>query len=309
METKVAAPASVAGAFSKLIDYAGLFPPAKLALAEATAEYREGRRGPYAWMLGRFIIPVATLASSPQAGDGPFSAIVDGGPDSEKWLENTAALVGDVAAMKGTGVGIEALEVPAPAAFAYSGVLDATLMRLRELLASAKLGELPVYIEFARCEPWRRVVEQAMAAAAGAGLGAKLRCGGLTAEAFPTVDEVAEFIAAANAAGVPFKATAGLHHPVRRPDGASGFAMHGFLNLLAAAALAPRVDRQTLARIVAEEDAGAFRFEPASFHWRDERIDAAALVACRKTGFVSYGSCSFAEPIEDLVALRILAAQ
>jgi hypothetical protein len=88
METSAALRPSVRSAFSRLVDYAGLFPPAQLPLAQATAQYREARRGPHAWMLGRFIIPATTLASSPAAGEGPFSVILDGGSDSPEWLDS-----------------------------------------------------------------------------------------------------------------------------------------------------------------------------------------------------------------------------
>jgi hypothetical protein len=146
-----------------------------------------------------------------------------------------------------------------------------------------------------------------MRAVMHAGCGAKLRCGGLTAEAFPSVDEVVEFLVAAAASRVPFKATAGLHHPVRHVDVSSGFTMNGFLNILAAAALAPRGDRAMLERIVAEEDSTAFHFEDAALCWRDERIELGELESSRRTGFVGYGSCSFSEPVEDLEALGVFA--
>jgi hypothetical protein len=151
-------------------------------------------------------------------------------------------------------------------------------------------------------------VTRALAAASGAGLRAKLRCGGVTAQAFPSVDEVADFIAAAAAQRVAFKATAGLHHPVRHIDAATGFPMHGFLNLLTAAALATRVSREMLHAIVAEEDAGAFTFSPATLQWRSERIDSTQLAAVRDA-FIAYGSCSFSEPVEDLTALGMLATR
>jgi hypothetical protein len=97
-----------------------------------------------------------------------------------------------------------------------------------------------------------------------------------------------------------------LHHPVRHVDAATGFTMHGFLNILAAAALAPRLDTAALARVVAEEDATAFTFDDASFSWRDQRIGVDELERTRRQAFVAYGSCSFAEPIEDLCALGVL---
>jgi hypothetical protein len=309
METSVAPYPSVRSAFARLVDYAGLFPPAQLSLAQATAEYREARRGAHAWMLGRFIIPASSLTASPQTGNGPFSVILDGGSDAATWLESVGARIATAGALREKGVPIEALELLLPGAFTVDRAHDEALQRLRELLESYKLSDLQVYVEFARRGEWKAVVERAMSAAIRAGCGAKLRCGGLTAEAFPSVDEVVEFLAAATAASVPFKATAGLHHPVRHVDASSRFTMHGFLNILAAAALAPRAGRPMLQRIVAEEDPSAFRFEPQALRWRDERMDVAELEACRRSAFVAYGSCSFSEPVEDLAALRILPSQ
>ena len=272
---------SVRTAFGSLIDYAGLFPPAALSLAEAETEYEEARRGAHAWMLGRFIVPAATLATLPDIFDGPFSAIV----------EANRASFEQVTGLRERGVRIEALEVP-----------------LRESLAPLQACSLalPAYVEIPRARPWWPRLPQTLEKLARLGLAAKLRCGGTTADAFPSVDEVAEFIAAAATARIPFKATAGLHHPVRRLDETSGFTMHGFLNILAAAALAPRVPRTTLSSVIAEEDPQAFAFDEDSFAWRNERVATAELEATRRNAFVSYGSCSFAEPVDDLTALGLL---
>ena len=45
-----------------LIDYAGLFPPAKLPLDEAIDEYISHVSDEKEWMLGRFIIPLSKLS-------------------------------------------------------------------------------------------------------------------------------------------------------------------------------------------------------------------------------------------------------
>lgn len=282
---------SVRAAFSTLIDYAGLYPPAELSIADAQREYRAARLGPHAWMLGRFILPARLLQTSDAPLQGPFSVIV--GRDRD-------ALRG-VALQRAAGVAVEALEIGVPS----DGVLDA-LAVLTEDIRAAQVDQLPAYVEIARGQGWTEALPAAMDVLSRSGLGAKLRCGGTTADAFPTVDDVAAFIAAADAAGVPFKATAGLHHPVRHVDRATGFTMHGFLNLIAAAALAARVDLETLRRILAEEDPSAFTFDDASFHWRDERVGIAELERTRREAFVAYGSCSFEEPVDDLAALGLL---
>lgn len=293
METSVASSPAARAAFSSLIDYAGLFPPAQLSMAQARDEYLQARTGPYAWMLGRFIIPFTSLAGAAQSFAGPFSAIVD------------ASQVVAVAELRTAGVAIDAIEIPV-AGSPDEGALRESLQELRTALDSTGLSELPVYVEFVGRKE-TIPIESAISAAAAARCGAKLRCGGATAEAFPAIDEVAQFIGAATAARVPFKATAGLHHPVRHFNAPSGFTMHGFLNILAAAALAPRVDLEILSNVVAEEDPETFRFEGTVMRWRDREIGVARLRETREHGFVGYGSCSFAEPVDDLTALGILA--
>lgn len=304
MESSVALRPSVRSAFSHLIDYAGLFPPAKLALAQANGEYLEAQSGPHGWMLGRFIIPLPILATAAHAAADSFSVILDAGTESDAWLDALRSLAGEVASLKQRGVPVDVLELPLPPGAAREA--GDALGRVRDALQSAGV-ELPTFVEFVGASRARADVEAAMAACARAGVSAKLRCGGITADAFPSVNDVVEFIAAASAARVAFKATAGLHHPVRHLDPATGFTMHGFLNVLTAAALAPRSDRTTLRQIVAEEDADAFRFESAALCWRGARVEARELEAIRRTAFVSYGSCSFSEPVEDLTALGILA--
>jgi hypothetical protein len=282
---------SVRAAFAGLIDYAGLFPPARLSLDAARREYDESRRGPHAWMLGRFIISVSSLAAtSVSEVDVPLSAIVEGNLDA---LRSAATL-------RQQGARIEALEIPLRR--------DNDIGELASDVAVANLGDLPVFLELFRSEGWSDALAHAMETLRRSRLGAKLRCGGETAQAFPTTDEVAAFVAAATHAAVPFKATAGLHHPVRHRDAATGFTMHGFLNLLAAAALAGRVDEQTLRQIVAEEEPSAFTFDDESFAWRSQRVGIADLMAVRRDSFIAYGSCSFSEPVEDLSALGILAS-
>jgi hypothetical protein len=121
---------------------------------------------------------------------------------------------------------------------------------------------------------------------------AKVRCGG---ERRPTSAELARFVRACSDIGLPFKASAGLHHAVR-----SGEA-HGFINLLAAA-LFPRRAEEALD----EEDPAAFAVDGERFAWAGLEADAAAIARMRRERFRSFGSCSFAEPVDELRALAIL---
>ena len=273
-------------AFSGLIDYAGLFPPAQLSLAEAREEYARARWSAHAWMLARFILRESQLSGW---GDDvvPLSLILDD-PGAIETLQRRRS-------------DIEALEVPPPLAPFREALRD-----LHGRLNALELTELPVFVEVPRAAERSGEVPAFLNALKERGFGAKLRCGGVTAEAFPTIEEIVHFLNAAREADIAFKATAGLHHPVRHRDGATGFVMHGFLNLLAAAALAGRVEPATLEAVVAEEEPGAFSFDERSFTWRGQDIGISELESLRRDRFVSYGSCSFAEPVEDLTALGIL---
>jgi hypothetical protein len=285
-------------ALHALVDYAGLFPPAKLPLAEAIAEYRAARSGAFSWMLGRFIVALPLLSEHADAlRDAPLCAILDGG----------SAATGEIARLRAAGLRIEVLEVPLAVRSAGYDAALAAMHDLQEALAHQGLSDLPTYVELPRDEGWKDLLPRAMRALAELGLRAKLRCGGLVESAFPSVDDVAAFIAASCASGVPFKATAGLHHPIRHVDPATGFPMHGFLNLLVATAIAPNADGPTLLRAIGEEEAAAFSLTPEGLRWRDRVIDPDTLAQSRRERFVSYGSCSFAEPVDDLIALGMLA--
>jgi hypothetical protein len=142
---------------------------------------------------------------------------------------------------------------------------------------------------------------------------AKLRTGGLTPEAIPPADDLADFLAAAAARRLPFKATAGLHHPVRSvraltyaPDSPRA-TMHGFLNLFVAAAFAWHgAERAVLLEALNETEADAFAFGAKDLEWRGRRLSAEQIADARHNFAHSFGSCSFEEPIGDLRALELL---
>ena len=142
------------------------------------------------------------------------------------------------------------------------------------------IGE--VYVEL----PLGDGIEERVGVLAERGFRAKVRCGGASV---PSADELGAFIRACREARVPFKATAGLHHPLAA-DGA-----HGFLNVLAACAFA---DEAALEGEI-ELDADALR-------WNGREAGPEQLERARREGLVAIGSCSFFEPVDDLKALGVL---
>jgi hypothetical protein len=310
MSTSALVRPSVRTTFQALIDYAGLFPPAALEPSEALAEYARARDDANAWMLGRFIVTASRLGSIAVDRALSLSVIVDAEPDARRWFGAVQATLAVVARLRSGGgnLSVGAIEAPMPPLETARETFDASIGQFAILAERAGLRDLPIYIELPRSGRSAELVPSSLEALARARLGAKIRCGGTVAEAFPSIEDVAAFIRAAADAKVPFKATAGLHHPVRHRDGNTGFMMHGFLNIIAATALAERVDDETLRSIVGEERADAFSFDDTGLHWRDFAADAGALAAMRERGFVGYGSCSFREPVEDLIDLSILPA-
>jgi hypothetical protein len=224
-----------------------------MSLPDALDEDRRARESEHAWMLGRFVVPATRLGELP--ADRPALSVVLGS------LADAELVAG--------GAGVEAVELVLPSARPRSAELVAAYRALRPL-------GVETYFELVLDESWRDSVPAAVGAVAAVGGRVKLRCGGA---AVPSVEQVALVIACCREAGLPFKATAGLHHPVRRGE------EHGFLNLMAAASAPP----SRMEAILAETDAAALEIEDAS-----------------RAVFTSFGSCSWREPVDGLRSLGLL---
>jgi hypothetical protein len=276
-----------------LVDYAGLFPPASLEMGTAVRRYREYLAGDDAWALGRFVVPASRLKE--------FSAVFNEvccGEREPVWGLNVLLsddLAGDAVAIEKLTQGAVSLDaVEAKAA----GTADA-----ERILQDFAPG-LDVYVEF---EPRR--AREMLPVLQRFGVRAKMRTGGVTAEAFPAVETVAEFMAACARERVPLKATAGLHHAVRGEHrltyGAESAraTMHGFVNVFLAAVLAWRgEDARRLMATLKEEDASAFAFGKESVRWLGFEAGVDEIERVRRQFAVSYGSCSFTEPLEEVKA-------
>ena len=281
-----------------IVDYAGLFPPAQLDMSAAVAEYAAHRGSPESWMLARFVVPVARLAEFATAA-APHLAAGDPWRLSALVGADAAADAAAITSFNATHAGrllVDAVELKA-----------ATPAEVAHALAALP-GGLTAYVEL----PLQADLEPLLAAVKAGGARAKLRTGGLVPEAIPAPADVARFMAACRAAGVPFKATAGLHHPLRAEqaltyaEGSPRGVMHGFLNVFGAAALlragAPADEALALLR---EERREALSFLPAGLEWNGRHLPAAALRAGRELA-VGFGSCSFREPVADLRQMGLL---
>ena len=144
------------------------------------------------------------------------------------------------------------------------------------------------------------------------GARAKVRTGGVTPESIPSPAELARFLARAVAAGVAFKATAGLHHPLRGEHPLTYAAdspravMHGFLNVFLATAFTSEATEADAVAVLEEMDPVAFRFGPRGVRWRDRHLTTPRLQLMREQRALAFGSCSFREPIDELRTLHLL---
>ncbi len=311
--------ASVRALMTGLIDYAGLFPPAKLPLEQALRNYAAYRQGPDAWMLGRFIVPAARLAevsatSGELLGQGPpwaFSALGGGGNTVPEFLEGVRADLAAIQAFRQrypgrAEVGVYELKLP-QALLAVSQPEQGEQFHdtLNQLLDGGEAGILQVF-----CEPASGSARYRTGPTVLQGLkrGLKMRCGGLEASAFPTPEQVALVLYLCRKLVQPFKATAGLHHPIRHRDAGLNVMMHGFLNVFGAAVLAfyHKLDAEYIQAIIEDEDASHFVFDDAGFRWQDLQVTTEQIQAAREQFAVSFGSCSFDEPRDDLRALGLL---
>ncbi len=297
---------------AEAIDYAGLFPPASLEMPAAVANFARYLAGDYHWMLGGFVVPAERLVElepllrKNRARGWRISVLL--GREFKQGLKSIVEFhlkAGERAHVGSVEFKIESRDELTP----ILELLPQHLQAYAELSVSGKLAE---QIEAIRL----------------AGICAKLRTGGVNPGSFPRLQQVARFVSACALAGVPFKATAGLHHalrgvyPLNNDPGCTNAAhavgpskvrraphvpMHGFINLfVAAAAVKAGAMELQLPELLAERGERAFAFNKHGVAWRSLKISNRQLLQAREQVIMSFGSCSFEEPVEELRRLELL---
>ena len=293
------------------IDYAGLFPPAQLDMPGAVAEYASYIESADSWALGTFVVPAARLDELGATARG----LLD--PEARSlglpnWWRLSAVFGADVAAdldrvhafheaysndRDGWWAQVQGIELRAPSVEA----IEAAVRVVPD--SFDRFVEIPIADD---PTPLVRAIARGHAFA-------KVRTGGTAADAFPDSAHLARFLACCVAERVPFKATAGLHHPIRAeyaltyaPDSARGW-MYGFLNVYLATAFLCAGEGEAVARAILEEQtARAFRFDDAGVEWRGYRVSTDQITRSKQLAMRSFGSCSFREPLDDLATLGLL---
>jgi hypothetical protein len=287
---------------TEAIDYAGLYPPAALSMSEAVINYATYRNSNYNWMLGRFVVGVGRLREFYEAAADFVSrdaatawriAVV-----ASDDLQATVRTIKDFNLANGPGIVCDSIEMKA-----------FTRYQIETVSASLPAG-VSVYFEIESTQGF----DELIAATAFAKQRAKIRTGGVVPEAFPSSESVVRFVQTCVAANVPFKATAGLHHPIRcfRPltylENSAQGTMHGFLNLFLMAGFARESYRRSfLEEVMEDEFEEVFEFTDTGVKWRNEyTLNLVEIEQLRAHGIQSFGSCSFDDPIADLQSLGIL---
>lgn len=292
-----------------LIDYAGMFPPANLSLDAAIQNYAAYQQGDDAWMLGRFVCFAAQLAELDayaklfdKGAPLKISALGMKNPTRENFahaFETTRAQIETFNEKWRARGCADAAEIALPANF------DEIYFLADAWAKNGETRQVKLFVEIPFDSAWTASLARVLDALAAQNIGFKLRTGGIVASAFPSTEQIARAIIACRERRVPLKCTAGLHHPLRHFDASVQTKMHGFVNVFGAGLLASahNLDANTLQTILEDEDASHFRFDENGFAWRECFVSNETIAQLRGDALLSFGSCSFDEPREDLRAL------
>lgn len=296
--------ASLHNFMAGLIDYAGFYPPAGLDIETTVGNYAGYLSGADGWMLGRCIIPATMLHRVVHHPGLRCLAIVSPAISREE-VDQLVTSPGRV----------EVVETRLPENADTPGRCSDHLVQLTSRLKQAGLRDMQLFVEagsfasagalasalatFNNCRHGGEIVDNA---------GYKLRCGGLEKQDFPTPGQVAEVIALCREYDIPIKFTAGMHHPLRKHSPELAVMQHGFINIFAAALLcwAASLSTEQIAECLRDESASHFHFTKDCFSWKDQTISADEIKRLRRIKVISFGSCSFTEPIEGLRSLGFL---
>lgn len=311
-----------------LIDYAGLFPPAKLPLDEAYPNFVKYKNEKYEWILSKFICPAlklneleVLLYEVPEQYEKVYSLSILGksGSDKDEFFEN---LKSDLDVWKNfrqknsTVTNSSALEIKIPESIIASGNAE----KVYDLIAQCSDDVCEIIDESVRIafevtlfDDWKHNTRKAIEAIKKHNLNFnnsvfKLRTGGVTSDAFPEPEKIAFVIRELLDRNIPMKCTAGLHHPVRHYNESVNTKMHGFFNIFGCGVIAytHNMSHFEMIKMLEDETASNFDFSDDYFEWNGYRITLDEIAAGREEFMLSFGSCSFDEPLEDLRSLNIL---
>lgn len=305
--------------FEWLLDYAGLFPPASLSVRDALAHYVAYRAQPYGWLMSRFVLGVSHLSDMGELSSHGFTreAPLEIALVSRDAMADIARVVASPLLRDGCGE-LSSVEVsvdPQRSLREQCREVQQLLTALHRLLPMA--GRTTLFFELPYGDAWEALFTELLdvldalhneepSGAHGGLIGIKLRCGG---NVVPPPALLALALSRCGARSIPVKFTAGLHHPFRHQvpavDGEDELLAHGYLNVLFAALVAhefPRaVTEQELCALVSETRSQQPQFTDAGLEWQGYFLNTESIERLRKGRVLSFGTCSFVEPLEEAI--------
>jgi hypothetical protein len=292
--------------FTGIVDYAGLFPPAKLDMSAAVHAYAKYREGPDGDLLGNFVVGVGRLDELSACA----SALLP--RDADPWKVSVIAPIDNLTHSRSAIDHFNAIHsVQSKSGHAVCDTIELPVSSHDDIRNAVAIfaDDLSTFLEVpTRSDPAYLIAEIAETPAS-----AKIRTGGTVGSAIPAPEHVLRFIRECVDKGVPFKATAGLHHAIRgrypltyEPNAPTGM-MFGYLNVFFAAAFcAAGSSVSAVLGVLEETDPHAFRSDATGIWWKDHVVVEQQLTVVRQAVATSFGSCSFTEPVAEARDLNLI---
>lgn len=317
----------------RLIDYAGMYPPANLDMYSAFTNYLHYLNSEEEWMMDKFICSIKSFEDITNHDSEvskllhgftserwvSFALLLTGGKTTKEFLKTLDAdlkLIRDFVGEHNEMLVTDNFEAKLPDDVAgknNSGACKKFLDDCSIVFNEHGLFGSRIFFEPPVNSDYEFVFEKLAYTMAesdhnGGNAGFKLRTGGITPELFPSPEQVAFALKSCKEHKLQFKATAGLHHPVRHYNDSVLTKMHGFLNVFGAGVLAyaNSLSMKEITEILNDENSGSFKFTDEDFKWNDIPASAEMVNKARNEFVLSFGSCSFDEPREDLKKLNLL---
>jgi len=321
---------SIRSLLAESIDYAGVFPPARLSLNHALENYVRYLDDPQAWLIARFACPTGRLLElnarakifkdlrPKQAAAGQFghrvAVVADTSENAKQFRDDLRHDVSNMVEFHKTHseyAQVDALELKLPAVIdsSLSGPILELLNIIQYQLDMAELNPVKVMVELRPQEQPEGVLKllDALNTIHDDRFCLKIRTGGLPRDDMPSADQLAFFIDACRTSRVRWKVTAGLHDPISRYDDEDHVWHFGFVNVFAAAVFASkrRITQEHIKLVLTGNSGDAFKCSDASIAWRDHELTVPEIEEGRASSILSFGSCSFENPRDGLRELML----
>ncbi|MCG8689272.1 MAG: hypothetical protein MI892_30650 [Desulfobacterales bacterium] len=283
----------------EIIDYAGLFPPARLDLETALSQYQTYQQNSENWILSKFVIPEATLKSISQPGEMKFSVILSE-PDSNQFLSSLRTLAPNIVSF----------EIRLPEDCSAIEHISSFLGRTIRKVEAAGIEKTSIFVESARvdlCDADILGINKFKRHTCH-NIGYKLRCGGTVPGMVPDPDQVLIAIRSCISRDLSMKFTAGLHHPFSDYSQTLEGLQYGFINVFTASLLgfSSQLSDKEIKACLMDQKMNNFDFDDTKLSWNGHSIPSDRIKQLRGEKITSFGSCSFEEPLNDLKSLSFL---